>query len=115
MSVMASAFDPEYGEAWTIQGVSWTPLPAAQSENENQQFGLYGVMLLTSLKDTGTKVTETAPGKDGTHNLHVEHAGAPPVDLRFDAPGRGVIAFRYGACRDAPGAPWRLVTSSPES
>jgi inner membrane protein len=33
------------------------------------------------------------------------------VDLRFDAPGRGVIAFRYGACRDAPGSPWRLVTS----
>jgi hypothetical protein len=29
------------------------------------------------------------------------------VDLRFDAPGRGVIAFRYGACRDAPGSPWR--------
>jgi inner membrane protein len=33
------------------------------------------------------------------------------VDLRFDAPGRGVIAFRYGACRDAPGAPWRLAIS----
>jgi inner membrane protein len=33
------------------------------------------------------------------------------VDLRFDAPGRGVIAFRYGACRDAPDAPWRLITS----
>jgi inner membrane protein len=31
------------------------------------------------------------------------------VDLRFDAPGRGVIAFRYGACRD--GSVWRLVTS----
>jgi len=31
------------------------------------------------------------------------------VDLRFDAPGRGVIAFRYGACRDGSG--WRLVTS----
>lgn len=28
------------------------------------------------------------------------------VDLRFDAPGRGVIAFRYGACRDAQD--WRL-------
>ena len=33
------------------------------------------------------------------------------VDLRFDAPGRGVIAFRYGACRDAPGAAWRLAKS----
>ena len=31
------------------------------------------------------------------------------VDLRFDAPGRGVIAFRYGACEEKSG--WRLVTS----
>ena len=31
------------------------------------------------------------------------------VDLRFDAPGRGVIAFRYGACRE--NTRWRLVTS----
>ena len=31
------------------------------------------------------------------------------VDLRFDTPGRGGVPFRYGACRDAPGAPWRLA------
>ena len=88
----ARSIQAEYGEAWTIQSVSWTPLPAAQAENENQQFGLYGVMLLTSLKDPGTKVTETAPGKDGTHNLHVEHAGAPPIDLRLDVAGRLIRA-----------------------
>lgn len=33
------------------------------------------------------------------------------VDLRFDTPGRGGMPFRYGACRDAPGAPWRLAIS----
>jgi len=33
------------------------------------------------------------------------------VDLRFDTPGRTFTPFRYGACRDAPGAPWRLVIS----
>jgi inner membrane protein len=33
------------------------------------------------------------------------------VDLRFDTPGRPFTPFRYGACRDAPGAPWRFVTS----
>lgn len=33
------------------------------------------------------------------------------VDLRFDIPGRGGMPFRYGACRDAPGAPWRLAIS----
>lgn len=31
------------------------------------------------------------------------------VDLRFDAPGRDNPPFRYGACRDAAGSPWRLV------
>jgi len=33
------------------------------------------------------------------------------VDLRFDTPGRGGTPFRYGACRDAPGASWRLAIS----
>jgi inner membrane protein len=33
------------------------------------------------------------------------------VDLRFETPGRGGVPFRYGACRDAPGAPWRLAIS----
>jgi inner membrane protein len=31
------------------------------------------------------------------------------VDLRFLTPGRGTQPFRYGACRDRPEAPWRLV------
>jgi inner membrane protein len=30
------------------------------------------------------------------------------VDLRFLTPGRDAMPFRYGACRDAPGAAWRL-------
>jgi inner membrane protein len=30
------------------------------------------------------------------------------VDLRFLVPGREGAPFRYGACRDRPGAPWRL-------
>ena len=28
-------------------------------------------------------------------------------DLRFVNPGRDWVPFRFGACRDAPGAPWR--------
>ena len=31
------------------------------------------------------------------------------VDLRFLTPGRDGISFRFGACRDAPGAAWRLL------
>jgi inner membrane protein len=29
------------------------------------------------------------------------------VDLRFVHPGRAWVPFRFGACRDSPGAPWR--------
>ena len=29
------------------------------------------------------------------------------TDLRFLTPGRDGMPFRFGACRDAPGAPWR--------
>jgi inner membrane protein len=28
------------------------------------------------------------------------------LDLRFMTPGRDALPFQYGACRDAPGAPW---------
>jgi inner membrane protein len=30
------------------------------------------------------------------------------IDLRFITPGREATPFRYGACRDSPGAAWRL-------
>ena len=29
------------------------------------------------------------------------------ADLRFDTPGRDWVPFRFGACRERPGAPWR--------
>jgi inner membrane protein len=29
------------------------------------------------------------------------------VDLRFGSPGRDVMPFRFGACREKPGSPWR--------
>ena len=31
------------------------------------------------------------------------------VDLRYIVPGRDTLPFRYGACRDGPGAAWRLL------
>jgi inner membrane protein len=31
------------------------------------------------------------------------------IDLRFYTPGRDSMPFRYGACQDRPGKPWRLV------
>ena len=31
------------------------------------------------------------------------------IDLRYVVPGRDALPFRFGACRNRPGAPWRLV------
>ena len=31
------------------------------------------------------------------------------IDLRFYTPGRATTPFRYGACRNGPDAPWRLL------
>ena len=46
------------------------------------------------------------PAFDG---LNRDPACAFFVDLRFLIPGREGTPFRYGACRDGPGAAWRLL------
>jgi hypothetical protein len=84
----AKTIQMDFGKAWTVSRVTWTPMPAAQEQHEIEQYAIYGVMMLNTLKEPGVKVTETAPGKDGTRNLHVEHPKAPPMDLRFDASGK---------------------------
>ncbi len=88
----AQTIQAEVGQAWSVNRVTWSPLPDAQAEHENQQFALYGVMMLAPLKDADAKVQETAPGKDGTRNLHVEYPNAPAVDLRFDASAKLIRA-----------------------
>lgn len=84
----AKTIQVDFGKAWSVSRVTWTPMPLAEEKHELQQFSHYGVMVLSTLKEPGVKVTETAPGKDGTRNLHVEHPKAPPMDLRFDASGK---------------------------
>jgi inner membrane protein len=37
------------------------------------------------------------------------------ADLRFGSPGRDALPFRFGACRDAPDAPWRAYQRQGES
>ena len=48
------------------------------------------------------------PAFDG---LSGDPACACFVDLRFLTPGRDGMPFRYGACRDGPGGPWRLAAA----
>jgi inner membrane protein len=37
------------------------------------------------------------------------------VDLRFLTPGRDTLPFRFGACRERPGAPWRAYERTGET
>jgi inner membrane protein len=37
------------------------------------------------------------------------------VDLRFATPGREAVPFQFGACREAPNAPWRPYRRNPTS
>jgi len=102
--VQGRTVQAQFGNAWTVSRVVWTPMPEAEAEYENQQFSLYSVMLLAPLKDAAVKVEETAPGKDGTRNLHVEHPEAPPMDLRFNASGK-LVRAAYSVRNPKGGAP----------
>jgi hypothetical protein len=93
----------EHGSAWVNERFSWIPVPEAQAVNENQQMALYSMMVLAGLKDPAAKVTESAPARDGTRTLHVEHPKAPPTDLKFDKAGKLVGASN--SVRDPAGGP----------
>jgi hypothetical protein len=88
----ARTVQAEFGNAWTVNRVTWTPMTPAAAKHENEQVSLYGVMTLVPLKDASAKVEETAPGKDGVRNLHVEHPKAPAMDLSFDKSGKLIRA-----------------------
>lgn len=76
----ARTIQTEQGKGWTVNGVTWTPMPEAQAVHENQQFGLYKAMLLTSLSGaTEDKVART---------LKTQLHGGAPAELMFDASGK---------------------------
>lgn len=76
----ARTIQTEQGKGWTVNSVTWTPMPEAQAVHENQQFGLYKAMLLTSL----TGATEDAAARSLKTQLH----GGAPAELMFDASGK---------------------------
>jgi hypothetical protein len=82
----------QFGSAWTVNRVVWTPMPDAEAEHETQQNALYGVMLLTPLKDVGATVKEAPVGSDGTRAIQVTHPKATPTELEFDTNGKLVRA-----------------------
>ena len=88
----ARTLQVEFGHAWTVNRVTWTPMKEAEAEHENQQYALYGLMLLTPLKDGSATVKEAPVGSDGTRAIQVTHPKAAPTELEFDASGKLVRA-----------------------
>lgn len=88
----ARTIQAEFGKAWTVNRVVWTPMSEAESAHENQQYSLYGLMLLTPLKDASVTVREAPAGSDGTRALQVVHPKAAPAELEFDSSGKLVRA-----------------------
>ncbi len=83
----ARTIQTEQGKGWTVNRVTWTPMPEAQAVHENQQFALYSLMLLTPLKDPAAKVSEQPAGAGGAHAIKASLANGMGGDLSFDAAG----------------------------
>lgn len=97
----ARTIQTEQGKGWTVNSVSWTPMPEAQAVHENQQFSLYKLMLLTPLKEAGARVTEDPVGADGTRAIKAVLANGHGAELEFDATAKLVRAGM--AVRDPKG------------
>lgn len=72
--------EPDGG--WVERNGTRTPLPAAQTEHERQQYGLYGYMLLVH-----------APTRVVGDHLVAERPGLPPATLLLE--GDAVMAADY--------------------
>ena len=93
----------QFGGAWTVNRVTWTPMPEAEAEHENQQYALYGLMLLAPLKDASATVKEAPAGADGTRAIQVTYPETPATELEFDSSGKLVRAGF--SVRDPKGGP----------
>ena len=88
----ARTIQAEFGRAWTVNRVVWTPMSEAEAAHENQQYALYGLMLLAPLKDAAATVKEAPVGPDGTRAIQITHPKAQPTELEFDSSGKLVRA-----------------------
>ncbi len=86
----------EQGKAWDVNRVTWVPKEPAGAKFQNEQLGLYSLMLLTPLKADGATVTDQPAAADGTRTVKVTHPKAQPVELTIDASGKLVQASYSG-------------------
>jgi len=91
----AKTVQAELGKAWDVTRVTWTPMGDAGSKFENEQLGLFSVMLLAPLKGDDATVKEQPAGADGTRAIQVT-GKAQPVELSFGTNGELVRAGYNG-------------------
>jgi len=72
---------------WTQRDGDWSAMPAAAVAHERAQFAIYGLMLLSPLRDAGVVVSRL-PDREGLRGLAVAHPKAPPTQLWFDSAAR---------------------------
>ncbi len=73
---------------WMISAAGRAPMPPAMLRHEREQYALYGLMRLVSLRDPGARFVETSTPGGGVRGLKVNHPGAPETDLWFEPDGR---------------------------
>lgn len=91
----ARTVQAELDKAWDVTRVTWQPMPEAGAKFENEQLGIYSLMLLTQLKADGVTVKEQPVGEDGTRAIQVTRGGLA-TELEFDAAGKLVRAGYNG-------------------
>ena len=92
----AKTVQAELGQAWDVTRVTWQPMGDAGAKFENEQLGLYSMILLAPLKAAGVAVKEQPVGADGTRAIQASGANVLPAELEFDASGKLVRAGYAG-------------------
>lgn len=92
----AKTVQAELGKAWDVTRVTWMPMPEAGAKFENEQLGIFSLMLLTPLKEAGAAIKEQPVGEDGARAIQVTREGAPAAELEFDAAGKLIRAGYNG-------------------
>ena len=79
---------------WVIAGGKRTPMTPAMLGHERQQYALYGLMRLVTLREPGAEVMISPVGLNGAYERPVRHPSAPPTTLVFHE-GRLRGAFNH--------------------
>ena len=91
---------------WIASNGRVEPMPATMLQNERDEFRLYDVMRLVSLRGRGVRRFAIEPDNRGQRGFRVEEAGRADVELYVDWAGR--LSHIRSSVRDAStGAPVR--------